>query len=116
MAVKTVKQRFIYGFGGSDIDDNCANFERYMRLDVQKVNKGWETLYLKNQFSADQQSVVPLGFNSENFFQFLICGGSSQSGLLDQSAIFSTNITDFQMSSFALLDEFEMISDQFFDN
>jgi hypothetical protein len=66
--------------------------ERFSRLDVYKIQKGWQVLQLENPYTYRSYGcgVIPL---SE--CEFLVVGGYTERIRQDRAAIFKTNLTDF---------------------
>jgi len=64
MALKVIKKRFIYAFGGTDIDNKVpkGNVETFRVLDTSNLNKYWCLLYLESpQPTGGQYGVISLG-------------------------------------------------------
>ena len=79
----------------------------------------WSRLECKNpsEHNGYSYGVVPLGFKSDDLFEFLILGGGSELPCqTNKCFLFSTNLSDFNSSQVTVLEQTLTCKDEFTSN
>ena len=92
-------RHFLYGFGGCTHANAAPHpyAERFLRLDTNHLDRGWETQHLKNptELNGYNYGVIPLGFLNDDTYEFMVFGGEGDDGFMQRSCLFTTSVKDF---------------------